>query len=169
LVLFILKIEIYWTINFIYIQNPISSIWQSFLYSVIKTNAMLKIGNLIEGDIINVDDEGIIREGTIIKVSHEENQALVDNGVQEFWYSPEQMQAIPLDETQLMKLGFSREDLEDGSGVKYKKDSFRLVTPKKGDFSNIEMWWREDRRNFSFPLGLHEFQNLFHDMTKVHL
>jgi hypothetical protein len=128
---------------------------------------MLKIGQLKAGDIINVDDEGIIREGTIVKVSHEENQALVDNGVQEFWYSPEVMNAIPLDESQLMKLGFSKEET-DGS-VKYKKDSFRLVTPKKGDFTEIEMWWREDRRHFPFPLGVHEFQNLYHDMTKIPL
>lgn len=128
---------------------------------------MLKIDNLKAGDIIKVDDEGIIREGTVVRVSNEENQALVDNGVQEFWYSPEQMQGIPLDENQLMLLGFTKE--ESDGGVKYKKDSFRLVTPKKDDFTEIEMWWREDRRNFSFPLGVHEFQNLYHDMTKVHL
>jgi len=128
---------------------------------------MLKIGHLKAGDIINVDDEGIIREGTIVKISHDENQALVDNGIQEFWYSPEEMHAIPLDEPQLMKLGFSMEETE--GTVKYKKDSFRLVTPKKGDFSDIEMWWREDRRHFPFPLGVHEFQNLYHDMTKIPL
>ena len=114
-----------------------------------------------------VNDEGIMREGTVVSVSHEEHQALVNNGVQEFWYTPEEMYAVPLDEEQLLKLGFTRE--ESDSGVKYKKDSFRLVTPKKGDFSNIEMWWREDRRHFSFPLGVHELQNLHHDMTKVHL
>ena len=128
---------------------------------------MLKIGQLKQGDIIHVDDEGVMREGTVVKVSHEENQALVDNGVQEFWYSPEQMSSLPLDESQLMKFGFTKEE-EDGS-VKYKKDSFRLVTPKKGDFSNIEMWWREDRRHFSFQLGVHELQNLHLDMTKIHL
>ncbi len=128
---------------------------------------MLKIGNLKFGDIITVNDEGILREGTVVNVSHEENQALVDNGVQEFWYSPDDMHAIPVDESQLMQLGFTKEEA-DGT-VKYKKDSFRLVTPKKGDFSNIEMWWREDRRHFSFPLGVHELQNLFHDMTKVPL
>ena len=128
---------------------------------------MLKIGHLKAGDIINVDDEGIIREGTIVRVSHEENQALVDNGVQEFWYSPEEMHAVPLDDNQLKKLGFSREET-DGS-VKYKKDSFRLVTPKKGDFSDIEMWWREDRRHFSAPLFVHELQNLHLDMTKIPL
>lgn len=128
---------------------------------------MLKIGNLKSGDIIMVNDEGIMREGTVVSVSQEENQALVDNGVQEFWYSPEEMSAVPLDETQLLNLGFTKEEMD--GATKYKKDSFRLVTPKKGDFSNIEMWWREDRRHFSFPLGVHELQNLHLDMTKVHL
>jgi hypothetical protein len=128
---------------------------------------MLKIGNLKQGDIIIVNDEGVMREGTVVRISHEENQALVDNGVQEFWYTPEEMTSLPLDENQLLNLGFTREDI-DGS-VKYKKDSFRLVTPIKGDFSNVEMWWREDRRHFSFPLGVHELQNLYYDMTKVHL
>ena len=141
--------------------------FQSFLYSDIKTNAMLKIGHLKAGDIINVDDEGITREGTIVRVSHEENQALVDNGVQEFWYSPEEMHAVPLDENQLLKLGFTKE--EANGTVKYKKDSFRLVTPKKGDFSDLEMWWREDRRHFSIPLSVHELQNLHMDMTKIPL
>ena len=125
---------------------------------------MLKIGHLKSGGIISINDEGIMREGTVVSISPEENQALVNNGVQEFWFTPEEMYAIPLDEDQLLKLGFTR----DGS-VKYKKDSFRLVTPKKGDFSNIEMWWREDRRHFSFPLSVHELQNLHLDMTKVHL
>ena len=128
---------------------------------------MLKIGNLKAGDIVLLNDEGIVREGQVVEISHEENQALVDNGIQEFWFSPEEMQAIPLDEEQLLKLGFTKEE-ENGS-VKYKKDSFRLVTPRKGDFSNVEMWWREDRRHFSFPLSVHELQNLFMDMTKVQL
>jgi hypothetical protein len=128
---------------------------------------MLKIGNLKAGDIITVDDDGVMREGIVVSVSHEEHQALVDNGVQEFWYSPEEMHPVPLNEDQLMKFGFTKEEI-DGS-VKYKKDSFRLVTPKKGDFSNIEMWWREDRRHFSFPLGVHELQNLHMEMTKIPL
>ncbi len=128
---------------------------------------MLKASKLKQGDIVMVNDEGVMREGTVVKVNHEEGVALVDNGIQEFWYYPENMTSIPLDEAQLMKLGFEKEDFE--GGMKYKKDSFRLVTPKKGDFSNIEMWWREDRRHFSFPLGVHELQNLYHDMTKFHL
>ncbi|MEO5945875.1 MAG: hypothetical protein ABIP79_03605 [Chitinophagaceae bacterium] len=128
---------------------------------------MLKIGNLKSGDIIVVNDEGVMREGTVVSTSPEENQALVNNGIQEFWYGPENMTAVPLDENQLVKLGFTKEDVD--GAVKYKKDSFRLVTPIKGDFSNVEMWWREDKRHFGFPLGVHELQNLYLDMTKVHL
>ena|ERR1700754_341290 len=128
---------------------------------------MLKLGDLKPGDIILVNDEGIEREGTVVRTSPEEHQALVDNGVQEFWYGLDDMKSIPLDEKQLTNLGFTREQM-DGS-VKYKKDSFRLVVPKEGDFSNIEMWWREDRRHFNFPLGVHELQNLHLSMTKVPL
>jgi hypothetical protein len=128
---------------------------------------MLKINNLKSGDIIMVEDDGVMREGTVVKINHEENQALVDNGVQEFWYSPEEMTAVPLDDKQLATLGFTREEFE--NGYKYKKDSFRLVTPQKENFSHVEMWWREDRRSFHTPLAVHELQNLYLDMTKVHL
>jgi hypothetical protein len=49
------------------------------------------------------------------------------------------------------------------------KGAFRIVTPKIGDFSNIEMWYREDRRHFSHPIGVHQLQNLHLQMTKVPL
>jgi hypothetical protein len=128
---------------------------------------MLKIGELKSGDIINVNYEGAEREGRVVSISHEEHQALVDNGVQEFWYSQDDMKSIPLDEKQLSELGFTKE--ESNGSVKYKKDSFRLVLPHNGDFSHIEMWWREDRRHFNFPIGVHQLQNLHLDMTKVPL
>jgi hypothetical protein len=138
-----------------------------FIFGELKTNAMLKIGELKQGDIVKVNDEGVEREGVVVRVSHEENQALVDNGVQEFWYTPEEMEAVPLDESQLLKLGFEKQELN--GSVKYMKGAFRLVTPRKGDFSNVEMWYREDRRHFSVPLGVHQLQNLHLDMTKVPL
>jgi hypothetical protein len=128
---------------------------------------MLKINQLKSGDVIMVEDEGVMREGTVVKINREENQALVNNGVQEFWYSPEEMHAISLDEAQLLKFGFEKEDLN--GGVKYKKGVFRLVTPEKGNFGHIEMWYREDRRQFSNPLMVHELQNHHLDMSKTHL
>jgi hypothetical protein len=135
---------------------------------MLKTATQLKLGELKQGDIIAVNDDGVEREGTVVRISPENHQALVNNGIQEFWYSMDDMHPIPVDETQLMKLGFTKEEME-GGGVKYKKDSFRLVTPVRNDFSNIEMWWREDRRHFNFPLGVHQLQNLHLDMTKVPL
>ncbi|WP_276501373.1 hypothetical protein [Terrimonas pollutisoli] len=130
---------------------------------------MLKLGDLKQGDHILLNDEGVEREGTVVKVSHEERQALVNNGVQEFWYNLDEIRPIPLDEKQLVRLGFTKEEMNGSGAVKYKKDSFRLLLPHKDDFSNIEMWWREDRRHFNFPLGVHDLQNLYHDMTKVPL
>ena len=130
---------------------------------------MLKLGDLKQGDHILLNDEGVEREGTVVKVSHEERQALVNNGVQEFWYNLDEIRPIPLDEKQLMRLGFTKEEMNGSGAVKYKRDSFRLLLPHKDDFSNIEMWWREDRRHFNFPLGVHDLQNLYHDMTKVPL
>ncbi len=129
---------------------------------------MLKLADLKQGDIVLLNDEGIEREGVVVRISHEEHQALVDNGVQEFWYNLDEIKPIPLDENQLFKLGFEKEESSNGT-VKYKKGSFRLVTPHKGDFSKLEMWWREDRRHFDFPLGVHDLQNLHLDMTKVPL
>jgi hypothetical protein len=74
---------------------------------------------------------------------------------------------LPVDESQLTKLGFEKQEMD--GATKYLKGAFRLVTPKKGDFSNVEMWYREDRRHFNSQLGVHELQNLHLDMTKVHL
>src|SRR5262245_7611648 len=110
---------------------------------------MLKLRDLKPGDIVLLNDEGIAREGTVVRVSREERQALVDNGVQEFWYNLDQIKSIPLDEEQLFRLGFTRDDMNgtESGAVKYKRGSFRLQLPKQGDFTNIEMWWREDRRH----------------------
>ena len=128
---------------------------------------MLKLGDLKQGDIVFLNDDGAKREGTVVKVSHEEHQALINNGVQEFWYRLDEITPIPLDENQLIRLGFTKEEMN--GAVKYKRDSFRLVTPRAGDFSTVEMWWREDRRHFNFLLGVHDLQNLYHDMTKIPL
>ena len=128
---------------------------------------MLKLGDLKTGDIVSLNHEGDLREGTVVRISPENHQALVDNGIQEFWYNLDEISSIALDEKQLLNLGFIKEEVN--GVVKYKKDSFRLVIPKEGDFSSVEMWWREDRRHFPFALGVHEFQNLYHDMTKVPL
>lgn len=128
---------------------------------------MVKTGHLQSGDIVMVNEEGLLREGTVIETNREENMILVDNGTQEFWYPPQDVFPIALDEKQLLKFGFEKETINGAN--KYKKGVFRLVTPKAGDFTNIEMWYREDRRHFNVPIAVHELQNLHASMTKVPL
>ena len=127
---------------------------------------MLKLGELKEGDIVRIEDEGVSREGTVVDVSREEKQALINNGIQEFWYDLDQIYPVPLDDEQLTRLGFVKE--VDGDSVKYMKGPFRIVIVNN-NFSDIEMWYREDRRHFNTPIGVHHLQNLYHNMTKVHL
>ncbi len=129
---------------------------------------MVKINELKEGDIVNILDEGIERIGTVVKASREENMALIDNGVQEFWFPPEQIVPVPLTDEQLVNtLGFEKEDTAEG--VKYKKGPFRIVVHDPGNYTNMDVWYREDRRHFNHPLYVHELQNHHLQMTKVHL
>lgn len=129
---------------------------------------MLKLSELQPGDIVMAEFEGQKMEGTVKALNREDKEICVETAVQEFWFKPEHLYPIPLSEEQLLKLGFERIENEDGS-VKYKKDSFRLWVPVKGDFSHIDIWWREDRRHLRQPIAVHELQNHYYQMTKVEL
>jgi hypothetical protein len=129
---------------------------------------MIKISDLKEGGIVNILHDGIERQGRVAKVSREENQACVNNGVQEFWYNPAEIIPIPMTEERLVNtLGFEKEETD--AGVKFKKGAFRLVVKDPGNYTNIDIWYREDHRHFNHPLYLHELQNHHLDMTKVPL
>ena len=128
---------------------------------------MIRFNELKAGDIVMAEYEGQRREGIVKNINREEKEINVETEVQEFWYTPEHLFAIPLSDEQLTNLGFTKE--ENGNGVKYMKDSFRLVTNRKGDFSNIEIWWREDRRVLNHAISVHELQNHYYQMTKVEL
>ena len=72
---------------------------------------MVKITDLKEGDIVNILEEGVEKAGTVVEISREDNMALVDNGVQEFWYNPAEIVPVPLTEHRLVALlGFEKED-----------------------------------------------------------
>jgi hypothetical protein len=129
---------------------------------------MIKFHEIKDGDIIQVDYEGTRFEGEVIELDHEDKLVRIRNGEQEFWYSPADLYAIPLDDVQLQKLNFSRETNGDKS-VKYMRGPFRILLPEKDHFSDFEIWYREDRRHIQHPIGVHDLQNYYHDMTKVDL
>jgi hypothetical protein len=129
---------------------------------------MIKISELKPGDVVKVLEEGIEREGVVTDLTREDNMACVDNGIQEFWYAPEDIVPVPLTEHQLIyTLGFEKE--ETPQGAKFKKGPFRVLVHDPGNYTNLEVWYREDHRLFHHPLYVHELQNHYLAMTKVPL
>ena len=128
---------------------------------------MVRQTDLKPGDIVRILDDGTEREGVVVDAGREDHMVCVDNGIQEFWYPAEQLMSIPLTEEEIMKLGFERQETADG--IKYSKGPFRVLAPEPGNFSRLEVWYREDRRHFHTPLTVHELQNHYLEMTKVPL
>jgi hypothetical protein len=129
---------------------------------------MVKISELKAGDVVHILDEGVERVGSVVSVSRDDNMAQINNGIQEFWYPAEQIVPIPLTEGHLINtLGFEREEASDG--VKYKKGPFRVLVHDPGNYTNVDVWYREDHRHFDHPLYLHELQHHHLSMTKVPL
>jgi len=128
---------------------------------------MIRFHELKVGDYVVADFEGQRSEGEVTAVDGPEGLAQVQTSVQDFWYSPESLYPITLDDNQLMLLGFEKEEI--GGGVKYKRGPFRILLGTPNDFSHFEMWYREDRRHITHPLYVHELQNHYRSMTKVEL
>ena len=129
---------------------------------------MIKFSEVKQGDYVMAEFDGRMRNGEVTRLNGDEKQICVETEVQEFWYEPEDVYPIPITDESLMWLNFSKEEMPDGT-VKYKKGSFRLVIPAKDDFSHIEMWYREDRRHHPNVHYIHQLQNHYLQMTKVHL
>lgn len=129
---------------------------------------MIQFHDIKIGDFLRAEYEGKLWDGEVVLLNGDEKQVCVQTEVQEFWFETDKLQPIPLNEEELLKLKFSKQIQEDGS-VKYLKGSFRLVTPQPNDFSHFEMWYREDRRHNPDVHFVHQLQNHYLDMTKVHL
>lgn len=134
-----------------------------------KLIPMLKFNELKAGDFVMAEFDGQLKEGEIVNVDNIDRKVcILTNDGQEFWYELKNISPITLDESQLFKLGFQKQDNGDGS-AKYSKGAFRVLIHNPDDFSNFEMWYREDKRHISKPIYLHDFQNKYLEMTKIHL
>ena len=129
---------------------------------------MIQFHEIKVGDYLIVDNDGDKKQGEVTNLELGSKQVCVDNGVQEFWYEVEQLSPIPLDDSQLMKLQFQKQENEDGT-VKYMTGAFRMMLPAKNDFSKFEIWYRDEHRKIMQPINVHQLQNHYYEMTKVHL
>jgi len=130
---------------------------------------MIKYNELKVGDIVLAEYDGNWQEGEVVDLNGDEKQVCVQIGeLAEFWFEPSQLRSVMLDEAQLFRLGFQKQVNEDGS-IKYLHGAFRVLVHEPNNFHEFEMWYREDRRHITHPITVHEFQNKYLDMTKVHL
>lgn len=129
---------------------------------------MIKFSELKKGDYVLAENDTQAWQGEVTDFNNDEKEVEINNGVQEFWFTCDQLFPIPLDEQQLLKLKFQKVANEDGS-VKYMKGAFRIQTPQQDNFSNYEIWYRNEKRIIQQPIFLHQLQNHYLEMTKVHL
>jgi len=129
---------------------------------------MIKFNEIKIGDFLLGEYEGKKWVGEVINLNNDEKQVCLETEVQEFWFETEDLYPIPIEDESLRTLNFVREDMADGS-VKYKKGSFRMLIPAAGDFSRMDIWYRDDKRINPDIHYIHQLQNHYHQMTKVHL
>ena len=129
---------------------------------------MIKFEDLKQGDYVMADVDGRMEHVEVTQFNRDEKEICVDNGVQEFWFNADQLYPLPLDEIQLTKLHFQKQVNEDGT-IKYLKGAFRILIPKENDFTEFEIWYRDEKRHMLHSISVHQLQNHYLDMTKVHL
>ncbi len=129
---------------------------------------MIKFNEIKIGDYLMGKFDGKMWRGEVTRINGDEKQVCLRTDVQEFFFETEDLFPIPITDEVMQWLHFRKEELPDGI-VKYKKGSFRLVIKKKDDFSYIEMWYREDVRENPNVRYVHQLQNQYLQMTKIHL
>lgn len=129
---------------------------------------MIKFSELKAGDYVLAESDGQAWRGEVVDLNHDEKQVCINNGIQDMWFDTDALYPLPLDEEQLTRLKFTKHVNDDGS-VKYMKGAFRIQTPKQDDFSTFEIWYRDEKRIMTHPISVHDLQNHYNAMTKVHL
>ena len=129
---------------------------------------MIKFQEIKVGDYLYADNDGDVLRGEVTNLNGDEKQVCVNTGTQDFWFETNQLMPIPLSDEELANLKFHKEVNGDGT-AKYSKGAFRMMVEKDGDFSRMEVWYRDERRHVLHAIPVHVLQNHFYEMTKVHL
>ena len=129
---------------------------------------MIKFNEIKIGDFLEGEYEGKKWAGEVVNLNGDEKQVCLATDVQDFWFETENLFPIAVSDDALKRLNFVREDMADGS-VKYKKGSFRMLIAKADDFSHMDIWYRDDKRLNPQIQYVHQLQNHYLQMTKIHL
>ena len=132
--------------------------------------AMIKLSEIKAGDIVNARFEDVVNTGQVLDIDREERKVLVAHGDQEFWYSNDDLSAIPLTTNMLEMLGFtlSSDPAFNEEGTAYIKGPF-IVRYLKKDSNRLLLTYRDEHREIDNDLSVHQFQNHYQVMTNMHL
>jgi hypothetical protein len=131
---------------------------------------MIKFNELKQGGHVIADYDGYKQRGEIDELKNASKQVSINTGTQSFWFDTGKgsLTGIPVTETELLNFKFHKQVNDDGT-IKYMKGAFRMLIPKEGDFSRMEIWYRDEQRHILESIPLHVLQNHFFEMTKVFL
>ena len=129
---------------------------------------MIHFRELKKGDYVLAESDGQAWQGEVNDLNNDEKQVSINNGVQDFWFDPKDLYPIPVDDKRLSDLNFKKVVNDDGS-IKYMKDAFRILIPGADNFLSYTIWYRDEKRYITEPIYLHQLQNHYLEMTKVHL
>ena len=140
--------------------------------------------DLKEGDIVSTNFEGTLTRGSVIQLDREDHKVcVVTNDDQECWYAPQDLFPIDLGKEEMESLGFkaldsgqaagteqaARADGEPGA-ITYVRGPFSVEVHDPSSFKHLTLLYRSEApRVFHHGLKLHELQNHYLDITKVHL
>lgn len=133
---------------------------------------MIRLQDVKTGDTVLVKYETDLLEGKVLEVNAEDKQVCVlTHEQQEFWYSLEDLYPIPLDETQLLRLKFQKDEAQssNGSGVVYVRGPFSVRLYKQDGQDITRLDYRDEHREIKGQLTVNQLQNHYHGMTNFHL
>jgi hypothetical protein len=132
---------------------------------------MINLHDVKAGDTVLVEYEGEKREGLVVEVNREDKQACIQTGEQEFWYDLTDLYSLPLDEEQLFKLKFTKENIDPAPDNRrlYVRGPFSVMFHTLDGREATRLDYRDEHREIKGTLTVNQLQNHYHEMTNFHL
>lgn len=133
---------------------------------------MINLQDVKAGDIVLVQYEGNTVEGQVLEVNREDKQVCVQTGEQEFWYDLKDLYPIPLNEDQLLRLKFKKDEALslNGDGLIYVRGPFSVKLHTLSDgMPATRLDYRDEHREIKGSITVNQLQNHYHAMTNFHL
>jgi len=132
---------------------------------------MIHLHDVKAGDTVLVEYEGTTVEGHVLEVNREDKQVCVQTGEQEFWYDLKDLYSIPLNEEQLLRLKFRKDEISAiGNGNVYVRGPFSVkLYELENGHPATRLDYRDEHRDIRESITVNQLQNHYHEMTNFHL